>query len=106
MIRLRKGKGLMKYFKIKNNQVYFLNQENKEIALDQITKEDLLFLINKAFDEDFEFDKYDSDKIKNQAHNLIYKNIENKFSEVIAQKDEIIDEVNNLYKAAIDKYGD
>ena len=74
MIRLRKGKGLMKYFKIKNNQVYFLNQENKEIALDQITKEDLLFLINKAFDEDFEFDKYDSDKIKNQAHNLIYKN--------------------------------
>lgn len=94
----------MKYFRINNNKVYFINKENNEQELDQITKEDLLFLINKAFSDDFEFDQYDSDMIKNQAHNVIYKNIEKKFSEFISQKDEINDEVNNLYKAAIDKY--
>lgn len=96
----------MRYFKIENNKVYFINKETKYIELDQITKEDLLFLINKAFDQDFEYDKYESDKIKNQAHNVMYKNIENKFSEFISRKDEIIDEVNNVYKAAIDKYSD
>lgn len=94
----------MKYFKVENNKVYFMNNENNYIELDQITKEDLLYLINKAFDEDFEYDAYETDKINHQAHNVMYKNIENKFSEFISRKDEIIDEVNNVYKAAIDKY--
>lgn len=96
----------MKYFEIRDNNVYFFNEKAERIAIDKITKEDLLFLINQALKDDFEFDKYDSDNIGNQVHNIIYKNIEKKFSEFISQKSEIIDEVNNLYKDAINKYCD
>lgn len=101
---MKKGTKDMKYLEIKNNNVYYRNSNNESIPLDNITKEDLLYLINKALENDFEFDEYDSDKIGNQVHNIIYKSIESKIKDFISRKSEIIDDINSLYKDAINKY--
>lgn len=101
---MKKGTKDMKYLEIKNNNVYYRNSNNESIPIDNITKEDLLYLINKALENDFEFDEYDSDKIGNQVHNIIYKSIESKIKDFISRKSEIIDDINSLYKDAINKY--
>lgn len=94
----------MKYLEIQNNKAYFRNNRGEIKDIDKITREDLYYLIDKAFTEEFEYDKYESDKISNQAHNIIYKNITEKISDLISRKTEIEDEINGLYKDAVEKY--
>ena len=63
----------MKYLRINGNNGEFLNKESQYKLIDKIDKEDLLFLIDSAVEkEDFEIDPYDSEKIKNPAHQIIY----------------------------------
>ena len=94
----------MKYLEIKNNNVYYVDLEGKKNPIDKITKEDLLYLINKSLEDNFEYDIYESDKIGNQVHNIIYKSIESKIKDFISHKLEIKDEISNTYKDAINKY--
>ncbi|MFW6016092.1 MAG: hypothetical protein ACOCRK_06610 [bacterium] len=94
----------MKYLKINNNKVeYTLDKTNWE-EIDQIDKHDLFELINLAIEEDFEMDDYDKDLIGNQAHQIIYKNIYNKFSDFLENKTRFIDESELLFKDALEKY--
>lgn len=74
------------------------------IELDQISKDDLLKLLGIATEKDFEMNDYDNDLLQNPAHNIIYKNIHGKFTELLNNKTRFIDSVNSMYKSAIDKY--
>lgn len=95
----------MKGFEIKNNNVYFCSKNGEHKPIDLINKEELLFLINKLIDSDeFEMDQYNEELIKNEAHKIIYRNIFNKFSELMKNKKSFKDQYNSLYQDALNKY--
>lgn len=96
----------MTYLKINNNKGYFRIDETKEewTELDQIRKDDLLKLIDKATTQEFQMDEYKDELLQNPAHNIIYRNIYGKFNELLNNKTRFQDSVNAMYKTAIDKY--
>lgn len=98
----------MKYLKIEDNKGYFLQQKDSTtewVEIDRISKENLLFLLNSAISEDFEMDVYDETTLANKAHQIIYKNIFEKFTNLVAMKSKFKDESESYYKEAIEKYG-
>ncbi len=95
----------MKEFEIKNNNVYFCSKNGEYKPIDSINKEELLFLINKLIDsDDFEMDEYNDELIKNEAHKIIYRNVFNKFSELMKNKKSFKDQYSGLFEAALNKY--
>jgi len=49
-------------------------------------------------------DVFDKEKIGNQAHQIIYKNISEKFSDLSKNRSRFKDESEALYREAIEKY--
>lgn len=100
----------MKYLKIDDNKGFFLKIENTNeetwIEIDKITKDDLMILLRKAMDLDFEMDDFIEANLANKAHQIIYKNVFEKFKELLLTKDRFKDESESLYKEAIEKYSE
>ena len=95
----------MKSLKVENGKVYFLDKNSKYQEIDQIEKEGLLYLLNKAIEDDsFEMDEYSEESIQNKAHQIIYKNIFNKFKELLQNRTRFKDESRQMYKEAFEKY--
>lgn len=94
----------MKYLKIEDNKGHFLPSTNEWTEIDKISKEDLMYLLNKAVSEDFEMDEYSEEAIGHKAHQIVYKSIFEKFSELIEDKNVFKDECDSLFKTAIEKY--
>lgn len=97
---------LMTYLKIQNNKGFYRIQDGNDnwIEIDKINKNDLLKLLQLAKLEDFEMQDYENDLLQNPAHNIIYKNIHNKFSEVLNNNVRFQDSSSRMYKAALEKY--
>ena len=99
----------MKYLKIEEGKGYFLKEVNEEEAtewmpIDQITKDNLFYLLNRAISSEFEMDQFDELTLSNKAHQIIYRNIFEKFTDLLSNKTRFKDESENLYKAALEKY--
>lgn len=96
----------MTYLKIDNNKGYYRIEGTTEdwFELDQISKDDLLKLVEIATSEEFVMVEYKDELLQNPAHNIIYKNIYGKFIELLSNKTRFQDSVNLMYKSAIDKY--
>ena len=96
----------MKYLRINNDKGEFLKKDSQEyIEIDKIEKDDLLFLINSAIEKnDFEIEPYNAERIKNPAQQIIYENIYKKFEELLKNRTQLKDQVDNLYKDAFEKY--
>jgi len=94
----------MKYLKIENNKGLFCVEQDVWQEIDKINKEDLMLLLDKAVTTDFEMDTYDQAAIGNKAHQIIYKNLFEKFAELVLNKNRFKDESEQYYKAAIEKY--
>ncbi|HYG37829.1 MAG TPA: hypothetical protein VD908_04385 [Cytophagales bacterium] len=98
----------MKYLKIEDNKAFFWKENAEEISpwlsIDQITKEDLFSLLNKAVSEQFEMDEFKEENLSNKAHQIIYKNLYEKFKDLLGNKTRFKDESENLYKVALEKY--
>lgn len=95
----------MKYLRINENNAEFLKENFQYETIDKIDKDNLLFLINSAVEKDnFEIEAYDPEKIKNPAQQIIYENIYKKFDELLKNKNQLKDQVDNLYKDAFEKY--
>ena len=94
----------MKYLKTEDNKGYYLPESNSWTEIDKISKEDLLYLLNKAVDENFEMDEYLEGNIGHKAHQIVYKSIHEKFSELIENRNVFKDECDSLFKSAIEKY--
>jgi hypothetical protein len=104
---MKEEKQAMKYLKIDNNKGYFLRPKDSGaewIEIDTINKDDLLYLLNNAISSDFEMDPYSEDKMANKAHQIIYKNIYEKFTNLDAMKSKFKDDSESFYKDAIEKY--
>ena len=65
----------MKLLKAESNLGQYLSESGQYNPIDKITKEDLLRLVNLTLQEDVEFDEYDEDMIKNEAHRILYKSV-------------------------------
>jgi hypothetical protein len=98
----------MKYLKIEDNKGFFAKEkelsETEWIQIDLITKDDLHYLLSKAVSEDFEMDEFKEDILSNKAHQIIYKNLYEKFSDLLLNKTRFKDESEALYKVALEKY--
>lgn len=95
----------MKYLKIEDGKALFLNAKDKLVELDKITKEDILFMIDRAIaDEEFEMDSQEEQELHNKAHQIIYKHLHEKFSDLINNREIFKNESDKLYKEASDKY--
>lgn len=96
----------MTYLRIDNNKGYYRTDNTNDdwVEIDQISKDDLLKLLSIATTSDFEMDDYDNELLQNPAHNIIYRNIYGKFSELLNNKSRFQDSVNAMYRSAIDKY--
>lgn len=96
----------MKYLKINNRKGYFYNSEGKECEVSNITKEDMLYLLDELTKEDVEFkmDVYDENEIDNPAQKIIYENLYKKFSSLTESKNQFIDDSRQVYKGALEKY--
>ncbi|WBX72940.1 hypothetical protein PG913_08500 [Tenacibaculum pacificus] len=94
----------MKYLKIENNKGHYLSQLNEWTEIDKISKEDLMYLLNNAITDDFEMDEYLEESIGHKAHQIVYKSIQEKFSELLGNKNVFKDECDSLFKTAIEKY--
>lgn len=98
---------IMKFLEISDNKAYFRNSSNEFLLIDQIGKDDLLYLIDKAVDSsiDFDMDDLDNARLANEAHNIIYSNIYGKLKELIKERARFSDEYASLYRDVKEKYG-
>lgn len=72
--------------------------------IDRIGKEHLLELLDICIENEVQMDEYIDADIKNPAHNIIYKNVYQKLLDFISNKQGFLDEVEDLYRGALEKY--
>lgn len=96
----------MIYLKIEGNKGFYWKQSDQPtyVEIDKINREDLMELLNAAINLDFEMDEYVEDNLANKAHQIIYKNIYQKLTELLPQKTRFKDESENLFRVAFEKY--
>lgn len=94
----------MKALKIENHKGHFVTEEGGYETVDKIDKAVLLRLVNMALEDDFEIDELDEEKLKNQAHQIIYKSIGEKLTDLHQKRNQFRDESERLYLDAYEKY--
>lgn len=99
-----KGETVMKVLKIDNSQGYFLTEEGDYELIDRLDKSALLRLVNLALEEGFEIDTYDEDQLRNQAHQIIYRSISEKLSDLHQRRQQFRDESEKMYLEEYEKY--
>lgn len=103
---MKKGKILMKLLKIENKKGYFYSKElNNYLEIDRLDSNSVKNIIEYIMNyEDFEWDSYDEKLILNKAQQIVYKNLFNKLEELKKEKNVLLNEINDKYKTAIEKY--
>ncbi len=96
----------MKCLKIDKGRGFFRSKEGNYVDIDKMGKDDILFLLDIAVDESkkFEIDDMNEKEITNPAHQIIYQNLYNKFSELLSNRTRFSEESEALYKDALQKY--
>lgn len=95
----------MKLLKISENLGQFLDANGDYSPIDKIGKDDLLRLVDRALhDDEVELDAYDDQAIKNQAHQVIYKSVFQKLSDLRKRRQEFIDESARLFLDEYERY--
>lgn len=94
----------MKILKIENSQGHFRTADGSYETVDKLDKSVLLNLINLALEDDFEVDNYDEETLRNQAHQIIYKNICEKLIDLHKKRNQFRDETERLYLDEYEKY--
>lgn len=94
----------MKLLKIESGQGLFLAESNNYLPVDKLTKEQLLRLVNLTLNEEVEFDEYAVEKLPNHAHQIIYKSVRDKLSDLRGRKAEFLDQSERLFLQDYEKY--
>lgn len=107
----------MKILKIevddKNNKGYFINPssikdltnyENEYKSIEEISKEDILGIIDYMINHDVILDEYTDGCLANPAQAIIYKNLYDNFTNLISNKDAIIKRIDDEFAEAERKY--
>lgn len=94
----------MKALKIENHKGLFMTEDGDYETVEKIDKAVLLRLVNLALEDDFEIDEFDEEVLKNQAHQIIYKSISEKLTDLNKKRKQFRDESERLYLDAYEKY--
>lgn len=94
----------MKLLKIEENQGHFLNADETYSPIDQINKEDLLRMVNSILADEGEIEEYDEQKLKHQAHQVVYKSIYRNLQSLKDRKQEFTDQSERLYLPEYERY--
>lgn len=95
----------MKLLRVSDNVGQFLAANGDYSLIDKIGKDDLLRLVDRTLHEDeVELDPYDDQAIKNQAHQVIYKSIFLKLTDLRKRRQEFIDESARLFLDEYERY--
>lgn len=96
----------MKCLEINNGKGYFRSSDGTFKELDKIKKDDLLYLLDIATNSQDVFEMDDPTELSkgNPAHEIIYRNLHDKFDELSRNKTRFLDESEALYKEALQKY--
>jgi len=94
----------MKLLKIENPLGYYRAADGAYYEIDQITKEALLWILEKVLEENGELDEYDEDELKNQAHQVVYKSIYSNLKALEDRRQEFIDESERLFLKDYKRY--
>ncbi len=97
----------MKLLEVKDNCGHYRDDKGNYSPIDRIGKEDLLRLVTWTLQEEVvEFDDYDEQAIKNQAHQIVYKSIVQKLRTLRDRRQEFIDESARLFLEDYENYRD
>lgn len=94
----------MKILKIEEGKGYFSLNGEQWSPIDQITKENLMQLLNIVLESSVQMDEYTEASISNQAHQIIYRSICEKLVALQGNKDRFRDESDRMYQEEIEKY--
>lgn len=95
----------MKLLRIAENAGEFQAPNGQYRTVDKITKEDLLHLVDLTLQEEsIEFDPYDENSLKNQAHQVIYKSVLQKLQDLRKRRREFVDESARLFLGDYQRY--
>ncbi len=94
----------MKLLKTEESKGYFYVSDEEYLPMDKLSKSALLKLVDLTLEIDIEMDEYDENKIKHQAHQVIYKSVFNKLKSLDDRKQEFIDESERMFLAEHEKY--
>lgn len=103
---MKDGGLTMKLLKADSEKGFFLAEDGNYRVIDQITKEDLLRLVRSVLNNDVEFDEYDEEVLKNQAHQVVYKSIYRNLQSLKERRQEFIDESERLYLEDYKRYAE
>lgn len=94
----------MKLLKIDNHLGYFRDEDGSYREIDQITKESLLWILEKVLEGSGELEEYIEDSLKNQAHQVCYKSLYNNLKSLETRRQEFIDESERLFLEDYKRY--
>lgn len=94
----------MKLLSISDGKGFFLAEDGSNRPLSQISKEDLLRLVDLTLTVDISMDPYDSAQLLNQAHQIIYENVWSRLTELASRKKEFVDQSKRLYLSEFERY--
>jgi len=95
----------MKVLKVESSGIPKFTSDAEEWKnIEDIQIEDIALMLDFCINYDVELEEYDESVIKNPVQKIIYGNIYNKFKTFIDEKDNFKDEVDGLYKDALEKY--
>lgn len=100
-----KGKKYMNVLKIDSQKKSFFNTDGTDKIITNITKEDILKILELIFEnDDITFDEYSDDKIANEAEKVIYKHLYTKFVDFQQNKLSLKNEIDSLFSELTEKY--
>lgn len=94
----------MKCLLIENGKGFYSLDGEHRFPLDQITKDDLLKMLDLIIDYDVEMDEYDDNLVQHAAHKIIYRSLYAKLKDLSNNKTRFKDESTSLYRSAIERY--
>ena len=94
----------MKLLRIEGHLGQYLTKDGSYHTVDEITKDALLWIMERVLDNSGELEPYDDKKIKNQAHQVVYKSIYSNLKVLEDRRQEFIDQSERLYLEDYKKY--
>ena len=96
----------MKLLKIENHLGHYRTEDGAYHEIDKITKESLLWILERVLDGAGELDEYDEDELRNQAHQVVYKSVYRNLKDLDDRKQEFIDESERQFLEDYKRYVD
>lgn len=94
----------MMLLKIEGVLGQYLSNNGTYQDIDKITKDDLLWIMERVLDNSGELEPFDKDKIQNKAHQVVYKSLYSNLKALEDRRQEFIDESERLYLEDYKKY--